>query len=340
MLQRSSRTANPPKLVLYGDWGVGKTHTMRHMQYEIENNPDYAAEVVFVELPDITKKTDFQAAQSSLLDALGLDRVKVWISQFQAKNPNALELMQEWTQSADIARAFTTLIGYGEAARIAWDWLRGLKLSPADARSAGLPPSLDQSLHMVQVLRALGRLSQDIEGKMLVLMLDEATKVKDVGDYDARAHWKNALKELADDLTQEVGFVASISMPAIEDFPEPFRDQQIITRFGEDHYIELPTFFEDDARTFLDALVGQWVNADRKDALLLQYASEADGEEIDGSFPFTVPGLERFTQYVTRSVTTTPRDIQKTLDDFLNRAMDVDRHILSRSFVESLTMAG
>jgi Cdc6-like AAA superfamily ATPase len=29
MLRRSFRTGNPPKMVLYGDWGVGKTHTMR-----------------------------------------------------------------------------------------------------------------------------------------------------------------------------------------------------------------------------------------------------------------------------------------------------------------------
>ena len=35
ILRRSFRTGNPPKMVLYGDWGVGKTHTMRHMQYVI-----------------------------------------------------------------------------------------------------------------------------------------------------------------------------------------------------------------------------------------------------------------------------------------------------------------
>src|SRR4051812_40354403 len=56
-LRRAFRTENPPKMVLYGDWGVGKTHTMRHIQYVIEEQEDYAAEVVFVELPDITKKT-------------------------------------------------------------------------------------------------------------------------------------------------------------------------------------------------------------------------------------------------------------------------------------------
>src|SRR5262245_17250724 len=94
VLRRSFRTTHPPKLVLYGDWGVGKTHTMRHMQYEIEKTDAYAADVIFVELPDISSKTDFQAAHSALLDALGIDRVKVWVTQFQAANPNALEQLQ------------------------------------------------------------------------------------------------------------------------------------------------------------------------------------------------------------------------------------------------------
>jgi Cdc6-like AAA superfamily ATPase len=336
MLRRSFRTANPPKLVLYGDWGVGKTHTMRHMQYVIESNPDYAAEIVFVELPDITSKTDFQAAHSALLDALGIDRVKVWVSQFQARNMNALELLQDWTQSGDIAKAFTTLIGYGEASRIAWDWLRGIKLSPADARSAGLPPSLDQSQHMVQVLLATGRLSQEIDGRMLVLMLDEATKVKNVTNGDALAHWKNALKILADDLTRDAGLIASISIPNVDEFPDPFRDQEVVTRFSEEHYVDLPNFQEEEAREFMLALLAEWIDDTKKAAILEAYGAETDGELTDATFPFTEPAFERFIQYTCRAVVTTPRDIQKNLDDFLNRAIDDARHVLSADFVERL----
>src|SRR5467141_2893591 len=61
-LRRAFRTENPPKMVLYGDWGVGKTHTMRHIQYVIEEDPDYGGVVIFVELPDITAKSTFQVA--------------------------------------------------------------------------------------------------------------------------------------------------------------------------------------------------------------------------------------------------------------------------------------
>src|SRR5438477_4896009 len=183
ILRRSFRTENPPKMVLYGDWGVGKTHTMRHIQYVIEEQEDYPAAVVFVELPDITKKATFQVAHGALLDAFGIDRAKNWLLHFQTKHQSdARDQIQDFTQSGDIAIAFSNLLGFGEASRIAWDWLRGVKLSAGDARMVSLPPVLDQSGHFVKVLQMLGRLAREVEDTMLVFMLDEATKLDAVSD--------------------------------------------------------------------------------------------------------------------------------------------------------------
>src|SRR5262249_2936577 len=158
--RKSFRTGNPPKFVLYGDWGVGKTHTMRHVEYVVATTQGFDAQIVFVELPDITAKATFQIAHAALLDALGLSRVRTWMVQFQTKNQSkSQELIQHQTQSEDIARAFLTLVSFGDSARICWDWLRGAELSATDARSVGLPPSLEQSNQLVGVLRMLGRLS-------------------------------------------------------------------------------------------------------------------------------------------------------------------------------------
>ena len=67
ILNRSFRTENPPKMVLFGPYGVGKTHTMLHLQHVIRATSDYPAEVVFVELPDINNKSSFQVAHAALL---------------------------------------------------------------------------------------------------------------------------------------------------------------------------------------------------------------------------------------------------------------------------------
>src|SRR5947208_15015229 len=83
ILRRSFRTGTPPKLVLYGDWGVGKTHTMRHLEFEIAEDEAAKAMVVFVEMPDISSKSSFQVAHSAFLDALGLKRARELVLKYQ-----------------------------------------------------------------------------------------------------------------------------------------------------------------------------------------------------------------------------------------------------------------
>lgn len=336
ILRKAFRTESPPKFVLYGDWGVGKTHTMRHVEYDIENNPGYPAITIFAELPDVGSKSTFQVAHAAMLDALGFEKAQQWMAAYQAKHQQqTLSLIQAETQSGDIARAFATLPTFGDAARTAWDWLRGISLSAADARSVGLPPVLEQSLAMATVLRMMGRLARDIEDQMLVFMLDEATKVENVTNADAIRHWTNAFKVLADDLTKEIGFVVSLSFRDPDDMPEPLRDQQVRTRFGEEQYIRLDNFDLSATREFVVALLDQWIDPVARKTLSTEFAAEAEGEEIE-CFPLTKEGLEIFVEFACKDGgISNPRDAQKKLDDTLNSAIDDGRHVVSGTYLSA-----
>ncbi len=338
-LRRSFRTGNPPKLVLYGYWGWGKTHTLRHMQYKIETSADFPAIVVFVEMPDITMKSTFQVAHSALLDALGFDRAKQWVLLYQTRHPdNARELIQDFTQSGDIATAFANMLAFGEGSRIAWDWLRGISLSAADARLAGLSPGLSQSTHFVKVLQMFGRLARDVEGKMLVFMLDEAAKLDYVSNPDAVNHWLNAFKLLADSQTKEVGFIVSGSYTDMSDMALPLQDEQVVGRFGDPNYIPLRPLDEEDTKTFVTSLLQEWIDPAKRKEITNNWAVQADDETVtDTTFPFTEPGLDLTVQYACRQGGyTSPRDIQVTLDDLLNRAIDDGRHIVSASYLRPM----
>lgn len=339
ILRKSFRTDKPPKLVLYGDWGVGKTHTMHHIIKEIGDTPGYSARVVFVELPDINSRDTFQVAHSALLDALGLSTVKNWMVHFQTRHQSeALPLIQAATQSEDIAKAFLSISGFGDSARVSWDWLRGIPLNAADARNAGLPSYLEQSNQFAAVLRMLGKLSQEIDGEILILMLDEATKLVSVSHGDAIQHWKNSLKILSDDLTDEVGLVMSASFPDIDDMPEMLQDDQIQSRFGKGHYIRLQNFGLEETDDFVRALLSQWTDPEKRRVIAAGFAGEADGEDLtDHSFPFTEPALAQFVEYALRNGhTATPRDIQKSLDFIVNSAIDDDRHLISSGYISQL----
>ena len=343
ILRRSFRTSTPPKFILFGDWGVGKTHTLRHIQYVLGAEADFPARTVFVELPDIAKKSTFQVAHASLLDALGPSIVQQWVTQFQAMHAHqAPIIIQERSQSADIAKAFATLIGYGEASRIAWDWLRGLSLSPGDARSVGLPPSLTQSQHFVSVLRVLGGLCKEIDNSALILILDEATKLDNVTDDDAINHWLNSFKLIASDDLREFGLIVSASYHDPDEMPPAISDQQVQSRLGPHAFINLPRFEMPETREFLASLLDQWIDPILSAALIGQNIGDAESESVGQYFPFTDDAFERFVEYATMRIGgfTTPRDIQKYLDDIVNRAMDDDRHIISSEYLENVVAEG
>ncbi len=332
ILRRSFRTGNPPKLVLYGDWGVGKTHTMRHIQYVIETRrEEFPAQIVFVELPDITAKSTFRVAHAALLDALGIDLAKSWVLQYHTNHSSDAERrIHEATQSSDIAKAFGNLSGFGGAAPIAWEWLRGVPLSAADARFAGLSPALDQSNQLVRVLQMFGALCEEIEKKLLVFMLDEATKLEYITNQDSINHWLNAFKLIADSQTKEIGFIVSGSWVDTDDMALPLQNQQVMSRFGSTNYIPLHNLDSEDTNEFITDLLGEWIDPERRGDILKRYQGEADGESIQAdTFPYACR----------EGGNTNPRDIQKTLDDLLNRAMDDNRHIASSAYIGSLVNA-
>jgi hypothetical protein len=118
----------------------------------------------------------------------------------------------------------------------------------------------------------------------------------------------------------------------------PLQDQQVVTRFGDPNYILLQSLDEVDTKAFIGSLLGEWVDDVARERLTGEFASDADGEDIAASsFPFTERGLDIAAAYACRQGGyTTPRDIQVTLDDLLNRAIDDERHIVSSIYLTSL----
>ena len=57
-IENSFLVRKPPKLVVYGDWGVGKTHALNHIQWWLKEK-DYDAITYYIELGDVKKKSKF-----------------------------------------------------------------------------------------------------------------------------------------------------------------------------------------------------------------------------------------------------------------------------------------
>src|SRR5262249_52486379 len=96
------------------------------------------------------------------------------------------------------------------------------------------------------------------------------------------------------------------------------------------------------ATEFVSSLLSEWIDDSKRNEIMKSFKAEADGEGVSAAtFPFTKDALSVFVEYACRNGNVTnPRDIQKALDDKLNRAIDDDRHVLSASYIHSLIAAG
>ena len=283
-------------------------------------------------------KTRFNEAQSLLLDAIGFEKVREWVRQYNAKHSNAGQLIRDFTSSADVEKALLTLLGYGDSAQIAWEWLRGQALNANESRAVGLPPSLTQSHALVSVLRVLGIMCREFEERMLTFLVDEADNLRNVTDHDSINHWRQCLRSLSDVDNEECGVVIAGGFNDTEDMPAMLSDEQIVTRFGQSHYVSLQTFQRDEAIEFLRCLFEEWIDDAKRNALISSHSSEADGEQLQAAtFPFTAEALSKFCEYCCRTGgVTRPRDIQTDLHAVLNHAIDGSRHVLSTVFLNTV----
>jgi hypothetical protein len=335
LIDESNRGNNTIKAVLYGDWGAGKTHTLRHLKHQLESNNIKPGKVVLIDLPDISTKSKFNDLQFELLDGIGFEDARDWVKQFNTRHSDAEKRIKAFSGSSDITKAILTLPTYGDSAQVAWSWLRGLNIG-GEGRSVGLPAVISQSKTFTTILRLFGMLCLDCEQKRLTYMIDEADKLENISDADAQNQWIECVKELADISNDECGIVFTAGFTDIDSLPRMLREQQVQTRFTQGHYLALLPFGIPETMEFLKSLFAAWIDPTQRTALLHAHASEADGETLTpDSFPFTEEGLDLFANHLCRSSVTRPRDIQAELHTAINYAVDANRRIMSTAFLNS-----
>ena len=118
---------------------------------------------------------------------------------------------------------------------------------------------MSQLNHFVKVLQMFGRFAQEVEDKLLVFMLDEATKLEIRNQPGCGESLVNAFKLLADQQTKEVGFVVSGLRVDQDLMALPLQDQQDSYTLRRLEFILLDRLDEQDTEIFRNALLDEWI---------------------------------------------------------------------------------
>lgn len=327
-IERRFAAAQTVKMVLYGDWGVGKTHSINHVSWWFEqNSQEYPAKTVIVELGDITSKSRFDQLVGPFLERIGLRELIRLVHGYQgATGKHVVPDLKLKGVSGNVAEAFGKLLLASPdetpppAVLTSFDFLRGLRSK--EAASIGLGEPLVQSDDFYGVLNACGILVRAVEGRQLVFIADEAAKLEDIDNDDAtRRHWIAANRAIFDDNSDAFGFIYTLSGKGQRNIPTVISDAQITSRLGSNNLIELKNLDPTDVTTFLAKLREAFVDKPAVQAAVA--AGEISSSDYDWDrYPFTEDGWREFLEYWNiNQEQAKPREICDKLDDVGFRAM-------------------
>lgn len=311
----------PVKMLIYGDWGVGKTHLLYHVQHWLlQNAADYPVTTLIIEIGDLTKASRFDEVVRPFLDKLGLEGLIKIVHDYRGIKPNITQALRESGVSAQVAEAFSKLLlaspgsAPPQAAVTAFEYLKGRDIGRAAALT-GLSDTLEQSQDFFDVLKSLGEMHMAVHQHRLLFIADEAAKLEDVSqDIYTEQHWLNVNKLIFADENRSFGFIYTISARRAGDLPNVLFEAQIRNRLGENVF-ELKNLATNDVQEYLKKLIESFVDKAKVEALVT--AGTIPAAQYDwNSYPFTHSAKAEFVEYFNRTQEASkPRDISKKLDD-------------------------
>ena len=312
--------ANEPiKMLIYGDWGVGKTHAANHIRWWLAEHKDaFPAKTVMIEIGDLERKSRFDTLVRPFLDALGIDFLVELAANFQAAKGNTVQALRQASVPEYIA---TTIAKFNLAIKgatppsvvnDAFQILQGRKPGPGFA-SNGLGFQISESRDLFYVLYGLGEMYRAIHGHRLLFIADEAARLDEVSNDEATlAHWIAVNRDIFDDKNNSFGFIYTLTGRA-DRLPEAIWHPQIQNRIGQNAF-ELRTLNRPDVEEFLRRLTDHLIDKPKVEALVA--AGSIDKSKYDPScYPFEKDAYTEFVEFFQRTQENAkPRDICDRLD--------------------------
>ncbi|MGC2528813.1 MAG: hypothetical protein WA639_13765 [Candidatus Acidiferrum sp.] len=297
-----------PKFFVHGSYGSGKTHTLAHIEYVLKKNELYPTEPIYIDIAPLTAKERFEKIHGRLLDAIGLDRIRVAAETTADRIPaqdkvqgflasGALEFGDQALKTSQ-ANIFRNLLFGGRQAQMSWEWLKGRKTSVDEAQTLGTQKQLADAQDFVFCLLNIGALFYLGCKRKIVFLIDEAEAFRSVTHPDSQTELKHAIRLILENANRYVGCILAIQVEGgqegIGDF---FTSDDIRRRVDYDQgFIDLNGMVAgvENAQKFMEEMLSYLIN--QKSA-----ANTIQTEDLGTTetyFPFTQDAIEALSKHI------------------------------------------
>jgi hypothetical protein len=297
-----------PKFFVHGSYGSGKTHTLAHIEYVLRKNELYPTEPIYIDIAPLTAKERFERIHTRLLDAIGLDRIRL-AAEATADRISIQDKVQGFLESGALefgdqalkssqGNIFRNLLFGGRQAQLSWEWLKGRKTNVDEAQTLGTQKQLTDAQDFVFSMLNVGALFYIGCKKKLVFLVDEAEAFRSVTNPDSQTELKHALRLILENTNKYIGCILAIQVEGgqegIGDF---FTSDDIRRRVDYDQgFIDLNGLVAgvESAQRFIREMLSYLIDQKRAADLI-----QSEGlETTQVYFPFTEDAIETLSNHI------------------------------------------
>lgn len=356
-LEEASYSLEGYKSVVIGDFGRGKTHQSKNLEYEIQSR-GMQLRPIYVKCPEFKAKEPFSSFFREIIMGLPTDVLNNLAQKYeQATVKGEKPTLEAVLGNEDIARVFRRGLAAPnlDIVRLSMRWLGGEKVDMTMV--GGNLPSLTLSKQYGIVMKGLVHLFREIEGEVLLYLIDEAERFAQVTNTDAYWSWMAALRELTE--IMGVAFVFFIGVKSRDDLPMMFLQDEIMTRIGVSNYVEFYNQGREDLRDFLNELFQTIIQKGAVPEPLVPVLEKQTGKvpdtETNGelgklvveagepldTYPFTREAFEQFIEEcATNDLSNKPREVLIRVQKAAGRAMRKGSRFIDGAILEEISRDG
>jgi hypothetical protein len=347
-LRRALALKEPVRLVWWGQYGIGKTHRLKFMEFWIQDRKLdlYPVNVV---CRDIEEKSTFERLHYDLVNNLGRERmqplVAKYIRKLDAGTPGVLPL-EQLTSSPDIVAAMQRFAVSASATRAdenmqmaAWKFFTGGELDSKECSLAGVSREcIDSSVEYAGILRVFGAVITAETSKQLVYLVDQAEALSKIRQRSVEGRWVETLRAVLD--VRNVGVVMAIGAEnRFDELPSIMVAPEIVRRFTINNYLEIGAFKRDQTAEFLEGLLHEWIDGAKRDAVATAegWPSSVPDYSPD-TYPLTKRAWETFCSFCSDELdhkTAKPSEIIETMNRVTYEAYSTGQRLIDENFLKT-----
>ncbi len=292
----------PVRLVLWGQYGIGKTHRIYYLKHHIQEK-GLRIQPVYVVCRDINEKSTFGRLHFDLVNNVGREFFTECAEEYwrQVRTGAAgFAPLGELCPNADIVRAVDKL-GLPKDSKkpaevaAAWKFLTGLELDVEEQlRIDVTADQIESSTEYAGVLKLLGHVIFKTRGLHLMYLVDQVEALSRPSNKPAEVVWVETLRAILD--LPEVGLVVAIGADHMDQLPRIMTKPEIVRRFRLSNYVQMAAYKRGDTTSFISGLLQEWTDGERRDALAKKHGWDEKVYKPE-CYPFTFDAFDVFCRH-------------------------------------------